>query len=268
MTNKFTGKFGRKPNTVIQPGEPNPNGLSSSLVSEDLREGLLPSSKVGEKLTGFRSTNFQRGVLLTIALLVLGGSSWFCFLGPAAPRLEALLANLAGNPPPSTQVESALPEAEVAAVTATKPALLPTATATAQDEIPATPTLTVTPTGTPTETPTATLEPSPTLVPITSTPTPVSDVPGCVPADLITLADVGKTLCVSGRVERTIESKANLIIVVVERPNTFYFVAYDVKDLYKDLEKRQCIYAIGEIRQLGFNPIMVLSYAVPLQFCP
>ena len=48
--------------------------------------------------------------------------------------------------------------------------------------------------------------------------------------------------------------------------DAFYYVSYD--RVWEDLEEDTCVFATGEIRQLGNNPIMLLSYKVPLEYCP
>ena len=248
----LTGKFIRKPErpegkpfgSQDNPSPDRQNGIDQS--SDDLlRAELYP------EVSPLQRPALARRVGLLLVLLAITASSWFCFLGPGSSMLESSLQKLAiqASVPPVftfTPLDTGSPS--------------PTSPTVESSHTP-----TIIPTSTSANTATPTVEPSPTPNPVQNTPTPTSEVAGCVPAELVTLTDVGKTLCVSGRVFRTIDKASSFIIVVVEEPAAFYFVAYDLK--YPDLEKKQCIYATGEIRQLGFNPIMVLSYSNPLQYC-
>lgn len=260
----LTGKYSRKPPVrAVIPSKNEEKNISSngSVASDDLRADLFAHSQTFPEDNLFTRPNVQRIIALLVVFAVIAGSTWFCFIGPGAPTLEANLKRLAQ--------QASLP----AALTYTPlqtPTLTPSPTQllSIPTRVPFTPTSvnSPTPTSTATETSTPTVEPSPTPVPLENTPTPTSEVSGCVQASEVTLADVGKILCVSGRVFRTIDKPASFIIIVVEEPGAFYFVAYDLK--YNKLEKKQCIYANGEIRQLGDNPIMVVSYSVPIQYCP
>lgn len=258
----LTGKFVRK-----QPNKD--NNLSGSRVSPT-HDQPYKTKDNGDKLlhtelypddSPLQQPAYVRRIGLVLVLLTLAASSWFCFLGPGASILETNLQKLA--------IQASVPPVfTFTPLKTSTPPLKPTNTAgSPSSTLPApSKTSTLVPSSTFVDTATVTMEPSPTLVPIQNTPTPTSEVSGCVPAELITLADVGKDLCVSGRVFRTIDKPSSFIIVVVEEPDAFYYVAYDLR--YEGLEKKQCIYASGEIRQLGINPIMVLSYSTPLQFCP
>jgi len=241
--------------------EENNVSLNGSIVSDELRAELFAHSQPFPEETLLNRPGVQRIIALVVVLLVMAGSTWFCFIGPGGPTLEANLKRLAQ--------QASLPAA-LTYTPLTTPTTTPSPSRPASSPTPERFTLTSvnspTPTATSTDTSTPTVEPSPTPVPLENTPTPTSEVSGCVPASEITLADVSKVLCVSGRVFRTIDKPASFIIIVVEEPDAFYFVAYDLK--YDQLEKKQCIYATGEIRQLGNNPIMVVSYSVPIQYCP
>jgi hypothetical protein len=256
----LTGKFERKPKKQSLPSPGAQYRPIKDSNSSDSGEDLFRSELYPDNLP-LRRPTIARRVGLILVILAFVASSWFCFLGPGSSILETNLRKLAVQakvPPVFTFTPSELadltpsPHEDEPSPTPTRSTLTITATRTQ--------------TSTVTETATATIEPSPTPVPIQQTPTPTSEVAGCVPASLVTLGDVGKNICVSGRVFRTIDKASSFIIVVVEEPQAFYFVAYDLK--YENLEKQQCIFATGEIRQLGSNPIMVLSYATPLQYCP
>jgi len=242
----------------------NQNKNNKASESDSVGEELIQSELFPDPSILSRPA-YVRRITLAIVLLVFAASSWFCFIGPGATTLEANLRRLAlqaSVPPVFTFTPSKTPTMTLVVTKDVKEVLVQIPTATLQPSE----TVTEIPTSTSTENPTATVESSPTPIPIQNTPTPTSEVSGCVPAELVTLADVGKNLCVSGRVFRTISKTSSFLIVVVEEPQAFYFVAYDLT--YDTLEKMQCVFANGEIRQLGNNPIMVLSYSVPLQYCP
>jgi hypothetical protein len=273
----LTGKFSRKPSGTASmiSRDHNQDGAVENVFSPDLLgEDVFARSEIFPENSPYRLPATQRIIWLSLIVIILATSSWFCFIGPGAPIIKDYLENSAGRTLPVSVVpftpteptttetrqigsENSLDSASQEPEQTITPTPLPTAT------------LTFTPTLIPTETPTQTTEPSPTPVPIQNTPTPTSEVAGCVPASEVKLSDVGSTLCVSGRVFRTIDKPSGFLIIVVEEPEAFYFVAYDLTfpELDDPKNKNQCVYAIGEIRQLGYNPIMVVSYSIPLQYC-
>ena len=258
----LTGKFVRKPQNLKNNKLGTQNDSPKNLSSEKAKDGEdLFRSELYPDYSPLNRPAYIRRIGLLLVLFALAASSWFCFIGPGSSVLENNLQKMAiqaSVPPVFTftplETSSLTPKPSTTKIPQSPTPNLHTKTSTTE------------PTSTLSDTPTTTIEPSPTPVPIQNTPTPTSEVAGCVPAELVTLNDVGKNLCVSGRVFRTIDKSSSFIIVVVEEPQAFYFVAYDLK--YEGLEKKQCVYATGEIRQLGINPIMVLSYSTPLQFCP
>lgn len=264
---KLTRKFSRKPTETPGMRTFQTNAHPAPLKDVSLKDEGLGRSEIYPENSPMSQPSIQRALWLILAFLVLLFSGWLCFLGPAAPVLRSFLENSAGRTI-SIVVLTFTPtvQAEATGLDQTPSALSPEASSTITSSPTPTLTATITPTVTPTTTDTPTPEPSPTPVPIQATLTPTSEVAGCVPASEVKLSDVGSTICVSGRVVRTIDKPASFLIILVEEPQAFYFVAYDLK--YPNLKKNQCVYAIGEIRQLGNNPIMVVSYSVPLQYCP
>jgi hypothetical protein len=264
LTGKYTRKRSEK-KADPRRDEPNQNLTSGSKSSGNLHDDLLARSEAYPDQTWYNRPGTTRTLGLILVIIAIITSIWFCFIGPGSADLESNLRRLAQQA--SLPASFTFTPSETSEPTQTISEVIRTITPSPSLE-PATPTLlnTITPTGTATETVTPTTEPSPTPVPLQATSTPTSEVSGCVPASEITLADVGKTLCVSGRVVRTLDKPASFIIIVVDEPNAFFFVAYDLK--YEQLDKKQCIYANGEIRQLGITPIMVVSYSVPIQYCP
>ena len=188
-------------------------------------------------------------ILVILVSLILG---WLCLLGPLAAPLEQALTRLSDGLPSPTPTSS--------------PTTTPTSTRQPASPTPlhsSTPTHTPLPSLTPLPTETSTPAAPPTA---TLPPTPTSPVSGCIPSSQVTLDDVGKILCVSGTVLR-ISSEPSAFYIFVEDPaDAFYYVSYD--RVWEELEEDTCVYATGEIRQLGNNPIMLLSYKVPLEYCP
>ena len=90
------------------------------------------------------------------------------------------------------------------------------------------------------------------------------EVADCTPSESVTLDDVGKTMCVTGKVIQTIERTTAFSILVGTRSDSFFFVSYERT---YNLNKGTCIFAEGEIVQLGKNPIMLVGYLAPLELC-
>jgi len=56
-------------------------------------------------------------------------------------------------------------------------------------------------------------------------------------------------------------------LIILENPkDAFYYLSYDRK--WEDLKKGTCVFATGKIVQLGNNPVMILDYKFPLEYCP
>jgi len=243
---------------------------------DDLRSDLIPGTQAVPDRSLFR----ERLTILTpsrvISLIIVLGLffiGWLLFAGPGKPAMEKLLAKLSERV--STPTENL--HDETATATPTKPtakASLPSQTPTQvlPSNTPLSSPIETTPTFTPTNsstTPTVFASSTPTFSPsVTSTATvpPTASVAGCVQAAGIKSTDVGKTLCVTGNVLRT-ESKPNSFLIILENSkDAFYFLSYDRK--WENLEEGNCVFATGKIMQLGNNPVMILDYKVPLEYCP
>ncbi len=243
---------------------------------DDLRSDLIPGTQAVPDRSLFR----ERLTILTpsrvISLIIVLGLfliGWLLFAGPAKPAMEKLLTKLSERV--STPTEN-MPNETATAIPSkpTSQASLPSPTSTLvlpsktplSSFIETTPT--ITPTNSPT-TPTVVASRTPTFSPsVTSTATvlPTASVAGCVQAAEIKSTDVGKSLCVTGHVLRT-KSKPNSFLIILENPkDAFYFLSYDRK--WENLEEGNCIFATGKIMQLGNNPVMILDYKIPLEYCP
>lgn len=136
-----------------------------------------------------------------------------------------------------------------------------------------TPTLFPSPTQIPSQT--LTSPPSQTPIPfifITITPpTPTATVstptqePSCMPAQSVTLDDVGKTLCVTGVILKLDERESGLLIVFGVARGTFYFVSYDY--VWEVAKPGACVMASGVIQRIGNAPVIVLDNQSPLLPC-
>jgi hypothetical protein len=125
--------------------------------------------------------------------------------------------------------------------------------------------------------PTSTTTPSPTkVIVITSTATLLikSPTPGntiisesiqtttpaseCRDVNTITLADVGKTLCVQGIVIETVEKPSNFMVIFSTKKGAFYWVTYDM--VWSKGEINKCYQISGMINQLANSPVLVFNY--------
>jgi hypothetical protein len=251
---------------------------------DDLRSDLIPGSQAVPDHTLFRErlavltpARFI-SLILVLVLLIIG---WILFAGPGKSATEKFLTNLSArestptipplvlaeeisentstpipiNPTEKTSLPSKSPTLVIPSITPVLPSETTTTSAiSSPTSLPSTSTLP--PSFTPTLSPTATS---------TATMFPTASIAGCVQAAVITTADVGKTLCVTGQVLRT-ESKTNSFLIILENPKeAFYFLSYDRK---WELKEGVCVYATGKIMQLGNNPVMILDYKIPLEYCP
>lgn len=221
---------------------------------DDVRTLFLPGLEASAAQARADHSSFLTPARLGTLLVILAalGLGWLCMFGPLAAPLEETLTRLAAGLPSLTPTGSPIP--------------LPTFT-----PLPASPTSLVSPTPTrttrPAQTPLPTSTSTPAIPPTaTLSPTPTSPVSGCTASSQVTLQDVGSTLCVTGWVLRISAQPSSFSIFVEDPADAFYFVSYD--RVWEDLEEDTCVYATGEIRQLGNNPIMLLSYKVPLEYCP
>jgi hypothetical protein len=217
----------------------------SDKVVKALRSDMVPGSwAIPAKKNIFQriNINFLLGVLL-IALII--GLIWYFVSGPGSPILQGKLASLVTREVTPTQTVT--------------PTRIPSATITPL------PTYTpiTTPTLRPTKTPVIGMATSTKAIEETPTPTTGS---GCRDALTITLADVGKALCVKGVVIRTVERPAVFTIAFSNEPGAFYWATYDL--VWSKGELDTCYQIQGTISQIGISPLIVFGYSNLPEECP
>jgi len=244
-----------------EPNPPNntPDRVPAFTNEDDLRSEFLPGVEGKPKrVYKAHAGSITPGKILRLILgLITLGLTWYLFLGPGKPTYGKFLdtiATMQPRPVTPTPTPTAIP-------------FTPTPVPTTRQAVKDLPTAT----GNPLK-PTATQSPTIELLSLTPTPTPTptrtvaSGVTGCVPAISVTLADVGKVMCVTGHVIRTATQANGFLITLENSKQAFYFISYD--RTWDDLDMGTCIFATGEIKQLGNAPVMALSYTISLEFCP
>jgi hypothetical protein len=102
---------------------------------------------------------------------------------------------------------------------------------------------------------------APTIFSPTRKPVPTSTDPywvsNCIVWSYISLADVGKTLCVVGQVSNISFDNIAYYISFGSKPGSFYIISYDI--YFPDLRIGDCVYAEGEIKRLNNSPVMTLQ---------
>jgi hypothetical protein len=226
-----------------------------------LRADHIPASHAvpaREKITQRLNFKLYVGLMIAILLLIL---VWYVLAGAGRPLLEQQLVNLM---PTATNTVLAMkptssPIAIISKDASSTPILSPTVLPTHTPY----PTNTVRPTSSPTITRTATqISILPTFAP-SQTPSPE---PVCREATTITLADVGKTLCVQGIIIETIEKPNNFMVIFSNQKGAFYWVSYDM--VWSSADLHTCYQLEGTVRQLGGNPIMLFDYNNLPEECP
>jgi hypothetical protein len=241
-------------------------------VERSLRDELLPASEnlMDEQQRGKLAFLTPTKVISTFIAMILLALGWFIFFGPGAPALEKFLDKLAMQKEAAPTQAPTITNAPVSDTpTATGLSVsLPTLTASPMGKSTSSPTVMPTntlvptssePPATPTETATATPE-TPTAAPL-----PTSLIEGCTPASAVTIDDVGKTMCVVGKVLRTKEKNGIFYIYLEQDPKAFFFVSYQRS---WDLKAGECVFATGPITNIVSIPIMEIGYNPPLEFCP
>jgi hypothetical protein len=241
------------------------------LPDDDFRADLIPGSQALPDRSLFRerlAIFTPSRVISLVAVVVLLTFGWFLFAGPGKPAMEKFLTKLSDQvsvpayPPAASPTAVGLTEPE--STNKTPIAVVPTKTPITQPTRTEAVSRTSTPSPTPSLSPTITLTALPTVTP-TLTPLPTTESIGCIPAASVTTGDVGRILCVTGNVLR-IQSAPSFFLIILENPkDAFYFVSYDRK--WDNLKVNDCVFATGEIAQLGNNPIMILNYKVPIEYC-
>ncbi len=220
-------------------------GMLPDNIVNALRSDMVPGSwATPAKKNIFQLINikFLFGGLIVLFLI---GLIWYFVTGPGSSILEGKLVSLVRKESTATQT------------------LLPT-------KIPSA-TITPLPTYTPSKTPTLRRTNTPVItfatstVAIQETPSPTTG-SGCRDAISITLADVGKTLCVQGVVIRTTEKPNNFTVAFSNEPGAFYWVTYDL--VWSKGELDTCYQIHGTISQIANNPILVFGYSNLPEECP
>ena len=214
-----------------------------------LRSDMLPASEaMPVPKSIFQRVNLKLvgGIILILILLIL---IWFFLSGPGREMLEKKLGGLVKVKETPTQQVFLTPTMEKSLSTA--PSYTPFNS----------------PTVRPTNTQAAIIFPSPTPIPPTVTPegtaTPSST---CRDALTITLADVGKTLCIQGTVIETITNPSNFMVIFSTEKGSFYLVTYDL--VWSQGELDTCYQVTGTIDQIANSPIMLFSYSNLPEVCP
>ena len=230
---------------------------------ENVAEKRNPEKATGERpKINLDLSRFRRAAVVIVILLVVLTLAWAFGIGPLSPYVHQMIAQLNERAMQPLKTETTAPTQAVddtSSPSQSEPALSlpidnPTATMTF------TPTFTATAEASPTPTDTETPTPEPTAT---------SSVAGCVPASSITLADVGRELCVTANV-----FKAEIFETYfsVRTGEDFYYVSY-AKGWYKDygvtweFKKGDCVYAEGLIEKIGSYPLMQVGYNNPLKLC-
>lgn len=222
-----------------KPGESDPDNLVSSMRSDiELVSDTEPSKK---SLLSRINRKAIVGVLLGVFIIWL---FVYFIAGSGRSMLErnlALLVHLSATTTPTSQPTS------------------PPKTSTPEPTDTPRPSPTIQPTLTSTPKPRATV----TLQSAEATATSISE---CRDVLSITLADVGKTLCVRGTIIRTVESPNAFMVVFSDQPGAFYWASYDM--VWKQAEIGTCYEITGTIEQIGNNPILLFNYHNIPEVCP
>ncbi len=221
-----------------------------------LRADMVPTSDVqpaAERLLKRGTLRSIVGILLGLVVIAL---ILYLIAGPGRYSLQNSLASLA---------KITVTPTFTATLTPNPPTKTPTA--------PASPTPTVatslTPTVRVTRTPVIALVTAPTRGAPTSTsrwPTPSPTEVGCYDVLAISLADVGKTLCVQGKVIETIDSPNAFMVVFSNKPGAFYWVSYDMD--WSKAKLKSCYQITGKIERLANSPVLVFNYHNIPEACP
>lgn len=218
-------------------------------LTTKLRADMVPSSNVQparERIVKHESIRVAVGILLGLVIISM---IIFLGIGPGRPILEHGLANLVARgitPSPSSTFSPVAPTQTPIPSTNTP--------------VPATETPSPSPTRRPTNTQVVFVRASVTPIP----PSPTE--PACRDVLSITLADVGRTLCVKGTVIETINRPSGFMVIFSTDPGAFYWVSYDWVWLKAKL--KTCYQITGEIFEMGNNPILLFNYHNQPEVCP
>ncbi len=243
MNNKSSNQEENKPLDPANRGEsvqrsdkPPLDDIVSSLRSD------IPSEveAVPEKKQDLRSFDF-RLVLGAFLSVVIIGLVWIVLIIRGRNFIDYRLASLTQRAATSTGTLTPL------SPSATRTLIVPTSTSA--------PTFTSTVTSKPTKTPVVVIPATP--IPKTATLT-ITATPRCRDALRITLADVGKTVCVQGVVIGTVTEPSYFMVVFSDEKGAFYWVTYDF--VWSDAKLNTCYETTGTIEQIGTTPMLVFGY--------
>jgi hypothetical protein len=214
-----------------------------------LRSDMLPASEaMPESVSTIQRVNIKLVGGIFIIILFLG-LVWFLLSGPGRSMFERKLAGLVKVNETPTQQFFLTPTLgkSISIASSNTPYKSPTVR--------------------PTNTQAAIIFPSPTPIPATMTPeVTATSLSACRDALTITLADVGKTLCVQGTVIETISNPGNFMVIFSTEKGSFYLVTYDL--VWSQGELDTCYQVTGTIDQIANSPIMLFSYSNLPEVCP
>jgi len=217
-------------------------------LSVSLRADMLPASNISPDMRKFRTTRISpRKLGAVLGFIILIGMGWLFYAGPGRPVLEQVLSVIARQP------QTVVP-ATPTIFTATEVAAVPTNTVRAMN--------------TPTRTPLPLL--SSTVAVILDTPTSeplpsTTQASGCLDVLTITLADVGKTLCVRGVIENFEARPSGFLIAFSNQKGSMFWISYDL--VWEPAKKGLCVEVTGEVMQIASSPIIVFGYQNLPEIC-
>jgi hypothetical protein len=235
--------------------------------------GVGDADLYGEFRDWDRNKKFKK-ILMFLAGCLLVGVLVLLAIGPGKPWVRKGLDLLTTRPTHSpttvgiiketlTPTGNAPSKTAVPTLKASDTPTVPSSTLVASTVVKPMNTATARPTFTQTKTATASPTITDTLVP---TPTEPNLAPGdCVSALSITLADVGKKLCVTGTVVYTMQNGPAFQIYFANEDGYFRIVVYD--RVPKDIKAGVCIKVTGEIKKLTELPVMALGYFDVIEIC-
>ncbi len=217
----------------------------TSLVTA-LRTDMVPSSHAQPAKERVITRDRLKSIVGILLGLVILGLFLFTLIGPGRPVFEHNLAILAHKDITPTQ-------------TPTSTKVIPTST-------PPIPTKTPLPSPsiTSTRTPVVAVAVKSTKVP--ATPTQTATPAGCLDVASITLADVGKTLCVKGTLLEAVTYPTNFMMIFNHQPGSFYWVSYDL--VWSKAKAKNCYQVTGIIDRVGNSPVLVFNYDNLPEACP
>ncbi len=266
----------------FEPEDPQPSETSSPFASfeaalrDEMETSEAPEAPRRRRRRPGVQVNWRfifRGFLNILLLAAIGVLAWALLLGPLTPWKDSLVhsvSQLLATPVPPTAAPTFTPAPPKPTRTPRPTFALWTDTPTASPSP-----LSASETPGPTNTPlVASTGGAPVGAPASSTassptpaPTATVSIAGCTPAENITSADVGKKMCVTGRVykvKQTTSQGLDTFSVLLLNSQGFLFVSYERSWSVKE---GACVFATGEIKPLGGSTTILLGFNVPLEFC-